>query len=508
MSSQSAAPVRSALLPLVVLLVLTILGYAWYLVQAGEELNYQARALVPTWYMYKPLIVTRLIAEGGYFGTLAAVLINVMHALIFCSVAYSAAALLLAHAYKARNKPKGNADQSLNLEERKLPAGVYDCDIPGSSLMVVIPDSSDPATNQVISGVKDTSPFGQVYLRCDRMPIATSRAPATPLEKLQVAILELLKAHRNVPADISHHHADASLADHSIAISNKLVEHMSSKGWHEPLARLVGLAHDLDKLLAYQEKAPGVWVKRKDATHHNHYSAYLVQQQPEFAKLDEDDRYTLTIVLRYYHHPSMVPKNASDRIEHLISALRVVDGQVIQAEKAAGILNAQTGSETQQTVITALEKFLAVADINGHRGGQNAAGWTKEAFEYVIIPMSGLIERVGEFLPPQLARQLQLNVDSRNFNHPAVPVFKDALIEMGLLMIKVKELETPTGMYDVRVGIKDWKACVLLDKDRIAEMLPVTVPKWGATQHGAIRIKGPSLDKKDLGPTTPADAHP
>lgn len=507
MSTQSAAPVRSALLPLVVLLVLTILGYAWFLVQVGEELNYQAKALVPAWYMYKPFIVTRVIAEGGYIGTLAAVLSNVVHALIFCSIAYSAAALLLGRAYKARNQST-SVEHSLQPEARELAAGVYDCDIPGSSLMVVIPDSSDPATNQVISGVKDTSPFAQVYLRCDRKPVVTSRPPTTPIEKLQVAVLELLKAHRSVPADISHHHADASLADHSIAISNKLVEHMSTKGWHEPLARLVGLAHDLDKLLAYQEKAPGVWIKRKDATHHNHYSAYLVQQQPEFAELDEDDRYTLSIVLRYYHHPSMVPKNASDRIEHLISALRVVDGQVIQAEKAAGIVNAQAGSETQQTVISALEKFLAAADINGHRGGQNAAGWTKEAFEYVIIPMSGLIERVGEFLPPQLARQLQLNVDSRNFNHPAVPVFRDALLEMRLLMTTVKAVETPTGMYDVRVGIKDWKACVLLDKDRIAEMLPVTVPKWGATQHGAIRIKGPSLDKKDPGHSTLADAQP
>lgn len=494
MSSAPRTKTRSARFPLIILLILVIGGYAAYLVQYDQALSYQADALAPSPFMYKPLILTRMISAGGYLGTLIAVLMNVVHALLYTALAFSIACLVLVRFFRPRNQ-EGVGD--VTGEKAAPPKGRYTCEIPGSSLMVLIPDSKDPASGEAIPGVNDSEPFEQIFLRCDREAITTARAPETPLEKLQVAVLELLKAHRTVPASIGHHHADATLADHSIAISKTLVEYMQMKGWPEPLARVAGLAHDLDKLLAYQEKSPGVWVKRKNATHHNTYSAYLVQQQPEFLALDEEDRFTLTMALRYYHHPKLLPKNAGDRVENLITALRHADGQTIQNEKAAGIEQARAGSKTHTTLRMAIEKFLSSADINSHKGGHNAAGWTKEGLEYVVIPMSGLVERLGEFVPNELARQLQLNVDSRNFHHPATPLLLDALTDLGLLLTKVKDMETVTGRFDVKVGIKDWKACVLLDKDQISEILPLTVPKWGNTAHGGIRVKGPAVDKNE-----------
>lgn len=489
--------------PMIVMLALVIGGYAAYLVEIGEELNYQAHALAPVWYMFKPRLVTQVISDGGYLGTLAAVGMNIIHALLFSVVAYSIVTIGFARIYAARN----DQPQAEEIEEPD-PAvtGIFPCDIPGSTMMVMIPDSRDSSTGAVIPGVKDTDPFEQYYLRCDRSPVATARPPESPIEKLQVAILELLKAHPDVPASVGHHHADASLADHSIAISKSVADYMRAKGWEEPLSRVAGLAHDIDKLLAYQQKGPGEWVKRKDATHHNTFSAYLVRQQPEFNLLPPEDRFTLTMALRYYHHPTHLPTNAGDRVERLINAIRHADGKVIQSEKAAGIATAQAASNTVDLVAAALEKFLSVADINAYRGGQDA-GWTKDAFEYVIIPMSRLIESLDEFLPNELARQMQLGVDSRSFSHPSIPVIKNALDSLGLLMWKVKDMESPTGMFDVKVGVKPWKACVLLDKDRISELLPTTVPKWGTTKFGMIRVLRPTIDKNEADDETPdADA--
>lgn len=212
------------------------------------------------------------------------------------------------------------------------------------------------------------------------------------------------------------------------------------------------------------------------------------------------------MALRYYHHPTHLPTNAGDRVERLISAIRHADGKIIQSEKAAGIAAAQAASNTVDLVASAVEKFLNVADINAYRGGQDA-GWTKDAFEYVIMPMSRLIESLDEFLPNALARQMQLGVDSRSFSHPSIPVIKNALDSLGLLMWKVKDMESPTAMFDVRVGVKPWKACVLLNKDRISELLPTTVPKWGTTKYGNVKVLRPTLDKNEDDNETPdADA--
>ncbi|MBM5458963.1 HD domain-containing protein [Pseudomonas sp. P66] len=500
MSSSSASNAKTAVFPMLVMLSIVIGGYAAYLVDKGEELNYQAAALAPVWYMFKPRFLTQFISDGGYVGTLVAVGLNIAHALLYVALAYTAVTIGFARFFKPRN---GQAEDVAVEVVDPAVSGIYPCEIPGSSMMIMIPDSRDPSTGATIEGVKDKDPFEQFFVRCDRKPVATARPPITPVEKLQVAVLELLAAHPSVPASVGHHHADATLADHSKAISRAIAEYMHHKGWEEPLARVAGLAHDVDKLLAYQEKEPGQWVKRKDATHHNTFSAYLIRQQPEFKALPEEDQFTLTMALRYYHHPGSLPTNAGERVERLISAIRHADGKTIQSEKAAGIANAQAASNTIALVALAIEKFLTAADINGYRGGQ-AAGWTKDAYEYVIIPMSGVIESIGEFLPNELLRQLQLGVDSRNFKHPSVPVIRDALNSLGLLMSKVKDLESPTGMFDVKVGVKVWRACVLLDKDRISELLPTTVPKWGTTMYGMVKIQKPTLDKSHAEDEEPA----
>ncbi|MCT8162762.1 hypothetical protein IYR97_25625 (plasmid) [Pseudomonas fulva] len=500
MSSSSPMKTKSAMFPMIVMLALIIGGYTAYLVDVGEELNYQASALAPVWYMFKPRFLTQLISDGGYVGTLVAVGLNIAHTFLYVAVAYTTVTIGLARFFKPRNdqaKPEAAvaADPALT--------GIYPCEIPGSTMMIMIPDSRDPNTGAIIEGVKDKDPFEQFFLRCDRKPVQTARPPRSPIERLQVAILEMLSAHPAVPASVGHHHADATLATHSRDISKAVAEYMHLKGWVEPLARVAGLAHDLDKLLAYQEKEPGVWVKRKDATHHNTFSAYLIRQQPEFQELEPEDQFTLTMALRYYHQPYSLPTNVGERVERLISAIRQADGKTIQSEKAAGIASAKAAPNTIDLVTLAIEKFLTAADINGYRGGQ-AAGWTKDAYEYVIIPMSRLIESIGEFLPNELLRQLQLGVDSRNFSHPSIPVIRDALVSQGLLMSKIKDLESPTGMFDVKVGVKPWRACVLLDKDRISELLPTTVPKWGTTKYGMIKILKPTLDKNDGDDETPA----
>lgn len=490
-TSSTSIKSSSGILAMLTMLSLIVFGYAYFLTEAGDSLDYQAAALAPAWYMFKPVSVLRLISEGGYLGTLAAVFVGLVHAVFYAALVFSAGTLLLGRYFQPRNRQTAEAeDTALNPAQ----TGLFPCEIEGSTIMVMIPPGRNPKTGELIEGIHDTNPFNQIFLRCDRAPVETPRPAETPIEKLQLAIHEILRAHPTVPASVGHHHADSSLLEHSIAISKVVVAYIRENGWEEPLARVAGLAHDLDKLLAYQEKAPGTWVKRKDATHHNTFSAYLVAQQPEFKLLDHDDQFTLTMALRYYHHPSMLPKAAGTRCERLLQAIRHADGNVIRAEKTSGIAAAKEQPNTVELVAVAVERFLQSADINSYMGGHNAHGWTKDAHEFVIVPMSRFLETLGRDLPGELARQLQLNVDTRSFGHQAIPVVQDALKSLNLLMTINKGVDSRTGMWDVKIGVKTFKACVLLDKDRISELVPTIVPKWGTTEYG-VRVLKPTADK-------------
>ena len=492
-TSNTAIKPSSGVIALLTMLTLVVFGYAYYLTEAGRGLDYQAAALGPAWYMFKPVTVLKWISEGGYPGTLAAVAINLLHAMFYAAMVFCIGNLGFSRFYAPRNRASDPQDQEV-LDPAV--SGLFACEIEGSTIMVSIPAGKDPKTGATIEGVYDTDPFNQTFLRCDRVAVQTARIPETPIEKLQIALYEILRAHPGVPASVGHHHADASLMDHSIAISKVVSAYMRDKGWTEPLARVAGLAHDLDKLLAYQEKGQGVWVKRKDATHHNTYSAYLVAQQPEFKLLPTDDQFTLTMALRYYHHPQMLPKNAGVRCERLLQAIRHADGTVIKTETDGGIEAAKKAPNTTDLVAEAIDRFLQEADINGYMGGHLPAGWTKDALSFVVVPMSKLIETLGQYLPVELSRQLQLNVDSRNYGHQAIPVIQDALKKLDLLLLEHKEKVSKTGLFDVMVGVKKWQACVLLDKEKIAEMIPTIFPKWGMTAFAIKRIN-PTVDKAD-----------
>ncbi|WNI11362.1 hypothetical protein [Pseudomonas putida] len=67
----------SGVVALIVMIAVVILGYAAYLESTHKALDFQAEALSPHFYMFKPHAVVQLIASGGYVGTLVAVLVEV-----------------------------------------------------------------------------------------------------------------------------------------------------------------------------------------------------------------------------------------------------------------------------------------------------------------------------------------------------------------------------------------------------------------------------------------------
>lgn len=504
-SSLSTVKPSSGIFALVTLMALTTIGYSYYLMATNQHLDYQAAALAPTWYMSQPEAIMRMISEGGFTGTLMAVLVKTANTMILGVIAFT-----LVYGVGLGRKDKRDAEASVQQQRPSEVSGEYDCKIQGSEMVITIPDSKDYKTGLTIKGVYDTSPYRESFFRCNRTSLELKRPAATQLEQLYVALYSMLAAHPDVPASVGAHHADTSLFEHSLSISKAVVKYMHDRDWDEPTAKVAGLAHDMDKLLAYTKKGKD-WVKNRNCTHHNSYSAFVVANQPEFLKreddenlpeswkLGDDDRTTLVLALRYYHHPEMLPNDASQRVERLVQALRHVDGQVIAAEKKSGIEQAKEAEDTYSLLHAALLETIRDLNINAYLGTGRAGGWTKDAVEFVIIPMSTILEFIPPHLPTQLSRQLQVTVETKSYHHPAIPILLQSLDQMGLLMYQYKEMTSDKGLFDVRIGVQTFTACVLLDKTPLAEMLPTVVTKWGMTHYG-LKIRKPTLDaeKDDL----------
>lgn len=487
MSTESSVTASSGIFALVCMIAVIITGFAYYLIATEQALDYQADALAPVWYMAKPQAVILAISNGGYAGTLVAVLLNVFHSGLLAIGTFFLVSLF----FERRATPRTNETGKLSTE-KKLANGECECEIKGSEVMIMINGAKDQRSGKTTDVIIDKKPYRQVFFRLERAVLIHKRPAKTNIEKLYAALHSILAAHPDVPASVGAHHADTSLLNHSLAISKEMAKNMANQTPAEPFARVVGLAHDMDKLLAYTRKGDS-WAKVKDCTHHNTYSAYIVMNQPEFAALSIDEQRTLILTLRYYHHPAMLPTDCGPRTERLITALRQADGFVTKNEKTNGIAQARAGERTAEILEKAITDTINGLNINGYHDAGLAGGWTKDAVEYVIIPMSTILENIGAHLPIELSRQLQVTVETRTFKHPAIDVILETLEEMALLLHEHKEIVSERGLFDVKIGVKNFSACVLLSKNRLEELLPTTVIKWGMSRF-AMRIRQASQD--------------
>lgn len=464
-----------------------VLGYAYYLVQSNQHLDVQALALAPSWYQFKPVWARQVIAEGGFLGTVTALLLIMLQGVLYCSAAFIAGYFGIKHLSR---KPASGS--SVKGSEAAVSKGVYTAEIQGSELMVMLPKYKGAGKGQFLGGEIDRNPYQQDFYRIEQAEIPTKAGvEPTAHQKLYLAIYGMLKQHPDVPASIGGHHADAPLFQHSISVSKMVKGFYSDRGKKEPLAQIAGLAHDLDKLLAYKRNGD-VWAKNGNATHHNKYAAYIVSTQPEFHQLPEDDQQTLVLALRYYHDPDNLPIGASNRTEALIQALRMCDGYVIKEEKAAGVENLT--DEQLETIEQALLNTVAELNINSYLNKNgHAGGWTTPALEYVITPMSTVLELMGKHLPVEMNRKLQLDHETRTFKHPAAKLVSERFNQLGLLMTTYKSFASELGLYDCRIGTTRFTAVLMLQKQVIEKLLPGLQEKWGTAAY-RVRITRATAD--------------
>jgi hypothetical protein len=68
---------------------LLMAGYTFYLIQSNQALDVQAIALAKHWYQLKPNWAREIVADGGFSGTLAAVLMIMVQGMIYFGIAFA-----------------------------------------------------------------------------------------------------------------------------------------------------------------------------------------------------------------------------------------------------------------------------------------------------------------------------------------------------------------------------------------------------------------------------------
>lgn len=487
MANQPKISTSTGLTALLFCLSALLLGYTSYLMHSNQALDVQAMALSPSWYYINPVFIEAVIVRGGFWGTLCAVVLNSFNAVLWAALSFAGCYLLFGHLFRPSNKSVSSSER-----QKPLANGESKAEILGSELMVMLPTYNNDGAEVERGGAIDLNPYRQVFYRiAKKVPAVAPGTHMNAYRKLYLAIYSMLNAHQNVPASVGGHHADTDLFEHSLAVSKKVQAFYTDKGKSEPLASVAGLAHDLDKLLAYKLKGD-TWVKNVNATHHNKFAAYIVSTQIEFRELPEDDQNVLLLALRYYHDPENLPIGATHRVEYLIRALRSADGFAIQAEKAAGIESIEDESLT--IIDSALIATIKELNINGYLSSdEHAGGWTSPALEYVLIPMSTVIEKLGKHLTVELVRKLQLDHETRTFRHPAARLLRDRLSQMNLLMTSYKNFVTESGLFNCRIGNTRFSAVLMLEKRTLSPLLPGLLEKWDNSPY-RIRILGGTED--------------
>ena len=321
-------------------------------------------------------------------------------------------------------------------------------------------------------------PLPGICMKLSRSNLDMSRHPETPLEKLEAALINVLHSHREYPADPQGYHAKASIYDHSLQVATKL----SKESDKHRLSRVIGLAHDIGKILTYKKKIDGKGKVKWEilSKQHDTLSAQIVRMLPEFKLINDSDKSTITTVLSYSHKPGRMPKRHTSQAEILlVKYLRESDGLATKEDRQS-ITDMATDPAVLDELAEALKKAILQLNINAIRDG-NADGWTSDLRTFVGIKESVLREKLMGYLPQKLARDLGLVIDQRE--HPATPIILSALQKIGFYLNSYEGYTPSKGLFSVKVGRVSFHGVILLDRDLLEIEMPEIIESWGNCEY-------------------------
>lgn len=326
---------------------------------------------------------------------------------------------------------------------------------------------------------KKSAPRGYYLFKRASVP-NLNKKPVTKYDLLEKALLEILYAHKDVPACPNGHHADTNMFDHSLRVAKKMRKHADSDGLSDPLIGAIGLAHDLSKIVCYRQDE-GKWAA--SSKYHRQHSARIFASLPESRALDHEEWEACIRVLRYSHTVEELPGNATDRQKRLLSILRRSDAGATSYEARNGIVSHEK-TLIEQELYQGFLASISELDINQFKGGIRVDGWTTPNVEYVAIPENNLREAVSHHISQSTLRKTRLVIGSNDVRtNEGAQILQSALLNNQILLTKHRDHESSTGLFSIRAGARPFVAVYLLDRKKLSEMFPNLVERWGTTKY-------------------------
>lgn len=382
----------------------------------------------------------------------------------------------------------GLNDQVKNIARKntKPRASTWSQNLDSSANYIRTPNTDIHVTMISPSGTTYKNISSDIVLRLDRKPVSTNIPPKTDIQKLEMALLEILHKHKNTPADPQGHHSDANLYEHSLTVASRLYDACKNHAVRNQgnqtrdilkFARVIGLAHDIGKIIAYTQK-DGKWKKRSHI--HDKLSTYIVSMLPEYRALSKEDQEFIFTVLNYSHHYKEIPKrrNGAGQLD-MIYMLRKTDGLATKDEKYEITRNVNP-EEYVELLTDAYDKILPALNVNGHKGG-TPEGWNKEIYTYTAILESKLISSLDGMISEEYARGLSLVTKILPYKaHPASKIVFQTLKSMGLILLEYNQITTDDGLFEFHSGNQKFSRVYLFDKDALENRFGIeTVQRWG-----------------------------
>lgn len=309
-----------------------------------------------------------------------------------------------------------------------------------------------------------------------RAKLKTNRPPKTALEKFELGLHEILVAHKNWSADPSGNHAKVGLLEHTKAVTEKMIAELPD----EPLARSIGLAHDIGKILAYKPvkknrgegKTEIIW--KRVAKNHSSLSAHIVRLMPEFQALEPAQRLSINMVLSYQHDEYRLPKSAADATtRRLLQKIRLCDGIATRDDKLTAVNNAGEDG-TVQAISEQIPKIVPGLNVNCRlNADDDADGWTNTALDYVAIQADALKRNLKGMLPQEIENAISLHAQlPKNKEDPAFKALYLALKANDLIYEDYDGRDPKNALFWIRSGRYPFSNIFLMKRDRMEEVFP------------------------------------
>lgn len=150
---------------------------------------------------------------------------------------------------------------------------------------------------------------------------------------------------------------------------------------NDPLIPIIGLAHDIGKLLCYEVDKQGSIIKNLEGNSttqdddsagvmHDYLGPRILAQLPEFWALNARDRNAITLAIAFYHHPSAIPLKSNgmlldERAAILMSLLIQADREVSASESGVD-LNDEVDEDYSEEIYSAFASIISTfGRING-----------------------------------------------------------------------------------------------------------------------------------------------